>query len=79
LPDASPQTLREHWDAVEAQLDSIVTAMRGSLALPNKGEQQESAVRRLDRVVRELDQYARALRWIRTVNERGTSPEPPPG
>jgi len=78
LPDASQRTLHDKWDAVEAQLDTIVLALRPALALPRSGDRQDAAVRRLDRIVRELDQYARALRWIRTVNERGTVPEPPP-
>ena len=60
LPDASQRTLHEHWDAVETQLDAIVTALRPALALPRSGDREEAAIRRIDRVVRELDQYARA-------------------
>ncbi|MGB8265095.1 MAG: hypothetical protein WCE44_02110 [Candidatus Velthaea sp.] len=79
LPDASSRSLRDHWEAVEAELEAILVALRPVLTLPRNGEREEKAVRRLDRIVRELDQYARALRWIRTVNERGTWSEPPPG
>ena len=68
LPDASERTLRERWDRVEDQLSAIL-AYVGALesALPSS-DRADPAFRRLRRTVRELDQYARALRWVLTVH-----------
>ena len=68
LPDASEVTLRERWDAVEQQLTSIVAYMKATEAAATGAERGDPAFRRLRRSVRELDQYARALRWVLTVS-----------
>jgi hypothetical protein len=68
LPDASELTLRERWDGVEAQLHAIVGYVKQIDAAPGTPERTDPAFRRLRRTARELDQYARALRWVLTVH-----------
>lgn len=69
LSDASERALREEWPIVERQLEAAVTY--GKLLARNVGTrwQDEGAYRAFDRVLRELDQYARAIRWVLTVTE----------
>jgi hypothetical protein len=70
LTDASERTLRSEWPAVERQLDAAL-AYGKHLPVPEGSDhRREIAFRTLDRVVRELDQYARAIRWVLTVTER---------
>lgn len=74
LPDASERTLREDWPDIERQLDS---AMAYAKRLENgRGNQtaNRQASRWLLRSVREMDQYARAIRWVMTVTESEESP-----
>ncbi|MGD0051661.1 MAG: hypothetical protein ABSD03_07545 [Vulcanimicrobiaceae bacterium] len=75
LPDASAATLRERWEGVEAQLGAIVAYVK--LVEEKAGTQQRSdpAFRWLRRTVRELDQYARALRWVLIVHGGDTGAE----
>lgn len=68
LPDASARTLHERWEIVEGQLD----AARRFVARGAPDGDADATFARLQRIVRELDQYARALRWLLTVNERET-------
>lgn len=68
LPDASELTLRERWDVVEHQLTEILAYMKAAEASTSGVERGDPAFRRLRRTVRELDQYARALRWVLTVS-----------
>ncbi len=68
LPDASESTLRERWDAVEAQLSTIVAYVKQVESGSGTEERSDPAFRWLRRTVRELDQYARALRWVLTVH-----------
>lgn len=72
LPDASERTLRERWDGVETQLAAILAYVKQLDATCGTEERADPAFRRVRRTVRELDQYARALRWILTVS--GDSP-----
>jgi len=74
LPDASEATLRERWDRVEDQLAEIRAYVKQVEAAPSNGERSDPAFRWLRRTVRELDQYARALRWVLTVH--GGDPAP---
>jgi hypothetical protein len=69
LPDASEATLRERWDSVEVQLTAIVAFLKAADSAGGNTERDDPAFRRLRRTVRELDQYARALRWVLTVND----------
>jgi len=68
LPDASAQTLGERWDGVESQLATIVAYVKQLEASAGTQLRADPAFRWLRRTVRELDQYARALRWVLTVH-----------
>jgi hypothetical protein len=74
LPDASEATLRERWDTVEGQLATIVAYVKHVEAGAGTEERTDAAFRWLRRTVRELDQYARALRWVLTVHDGDTAP-----
>lgn len=72
LPDASESSLREHWDGLERQLEAIRIYVRTFRGIGSAAERSDPTFRRLARIARELDQYARALRWVLTVTERDT-------
>jgi hypothetical protein len=74
LPDASETTLRESWDGMEAQLGAAVAFVRQVESSWGAEERGDPAFRRLRRTVRELDQYARALRWVLTVHGGDDAP-----
>ena len=74
LPDASEATLRERWDAIEAQLGTIVAYVSRAESGWSVHERADPAFRWLRRTVRELDQYARALRWVLTVHGGDAAP-----
>jgi hypothetical protein len=74
LPDASEATLRERWDATEHQLASVLAYVKQVEAVSGTEERSDPAFRRLRRTVRELDQYARALRWVLTVRGGDAAP-----
>ena len=63
-PDAGEHTLRLLWPGIEAQLDA---ARAYSKQLSRGGGTEEEWLRR---TVEELDQYARAIRWVLTVTEQ---------
>lgn len=68
--DASPETLRDDWEATERQLE---TARRYLGALDERRGKRASydpAYSCLQRSIRELDHYARAVRWVITVEGR---------
>ena len=73
LPDASETTLRERWDAAELELVEIATYLKQSESALGRAERNDPAFRRLRRTVRELDQYARAMRWVLTVHGGDTA------
>lgn len=67
LSDASERTLREEWPYLERQLeDALAFASRRERS---KRAAKDAALRGLVRALRELDQYARAIRWVITVTE----------
>ncbi|MBV8363653.1 MAG: hypothetical protein JO193_03735 [Candidatus Eremiobacteraeota bacterium] len=70
LNDASAQTLRTHWETVEAQLEAAMRYVKQIEALSSTPIRSDVAFGWLERSVRELDQYARAVRWVLTVSER---------
>jgi len=74
LPDASEATLREQWDGVEHQLGAIATYLKHAESALGRTERSDPAFRWLRRTVRELDQYARAMRWVLTVHGGDTAP-----
>lgn len=67
LPDASEATLRERWDEVETQLGAVLRYVKQREEAAGSEERSDPAFGRLRRTSRELDQYARALRWFLTV------------
>lgn len=70
LPDASEQTLRVRWDGLEAQLSQIMAFIAAFEAAEGRTEAADGTFRWLARIIKELDQYGRALRWVITVTER---------
>jgi hypothetical protein len=69
LPDASETTLRVQWPIVERQLDEAVQYGKALARSKSRTYQREPGYRALERSLRELDQYARAIRWVLTVTE----------
>ncbi|GAC1579880.1 MAG: hypothetical protein NVS3B7_14130 [Candidatus Elarobacter sp.] len=74
LPDASEATLLERWDAVETQLAAVVAYVKQVETASGTEERSDPAFRWLRRTVRELDQYARAMRWVLTVHGGDAAP-----
>jgi hypothetical protein len=74
LPDASEATLRDRWDGIEGQLGTILAYVKSVESAPDAEARSDPAFRWLRRSVRELDQYARALRWVLTVHGGGPAP-----
>jgi len=70
LSDASAETLREHWDTVEEQLEDAMRYVKQIEALSSTPLRGDTAFAWLERSVRQLDQYARAVRWVLSVTER---------
>lgn len=69
-PDASEETLRDRWPAIEAQLDAARTYAKQLRASGSRESEEDTASGWLQRTVHELDQYARAIRWVLTVTEK---------
>ncbi len=59
VAEASERVLREDWARLEMQLEHALAFVK-----------RDSSCDLLTRSVRELDQYARAIRWVMTVTER---------
>jgi hypothetical protein len=70
LPDASEQTLRDRWETLERQLDAIMAFLRSLDDAEGRIARDDATFAWLSRIIRELDQYGRALRWVLTVTER---------
>jgi hypothetical protein len=71
LLEPSERALREEWPHLEGQLDAAVTYLKAIERNTARSPKDES-FRWLQRSVRELDQYARAIRWVMTVSENET-------
>jgi hypothetical protein len=71
LPDASEQTLRSRWVALERQLDDIAAFLRS--VDDGRVAREDATFAALARIIRELDQVGRALRWVLTVTDRDPS------
>lgn len=69
LSDASEHALRDEWPAVEQQLETALAYLKRCARQKSKTLGEETAFRWLERSIRELDQYARAIRWVLTVTE----------
>ena len=70
LPDASEQTLRDRWATLEQQLDDIMLFLRSCEDAADRMSREDATYAWLSRLIRELDQYGRALRWVLTVTDR---------
>ena len=69
LPDASAESLEERWAEFERQLDQARRFLRRIDDARNKRAVYDPSYAWLVRTTRELDQYARAVRWVMTVDE----------
>jgi hypothetical protein len=69
LPDASEQSLGARWNLFETQLDEARRFLRRIDDARNKRAVYDPSYAWLLRTTRELDQYARAVRWVMTVEE----------
>jgi hypothetical protein len=72
LADPSERTLRNEWPLVEQQLEEAITFLRTLERSGERGLKGDEGFRWLQRSIRELDQYARAIRWVLTVSESET-------
>jgi hypothetical protein len=69
LSDASEPTLRAQWTAVERQLEEARRFLREHDDRRGKRAVYDPSFGWLQRTTRELDQYARAVRWVLTVED----------
>jgi len=67
LPEASEAALREVWPALQVQLDEALVYAKRLEAKRGTKDGNDPAVRGLKGCLREMDQYARAVQWVRTV------------
>jgi hypothetical protein len=70
LPDASEASLRTVWPQIEAQLDAAYDFAKQLPGPRGSNGQDDTAAGWLQRTVKELDQYARAIRWVLTITEK---------
>ncbi len=69
LPDASEETLRRCWPDIEVQLEAALRFAK-QLRRDRGNRHNDASAGWLIRTTQELDQYARAIRWVLTVTER---------
>ena len=69
LPDASESTLRTQWNVVERQLEAARQYLAAQDVSRGKRGVYDPSFAYLRRTTRELEQYARAVRWVMTVDE----------
>ncbi|HEV3155957.1 MAG TPA: hypothetical protein VGZ00_01290 [Candidatus Baltobacteraceae bacterium] len=67
LSDASERTLHRHWPRVERQLDEARRYVRAIDNVRGKRDVYDKVFSHLQSTVREMEQYARAVRWVITV------------
>jgi hypothetical protein len=70
LPDASEATLRTRWPQIEAQLEAALAFTKQLEAALGSVGADDTTAGWLRRTLQELDQHARAIRWVLTVDER---------
>ena len=70
LADASEETLRAQWDTVEEQLALAATYLKQNGSATSSNLRNDPGFAWLGRCVKEMDQYARAVRWVLTVTQR---------
>jgi hypothetical protein len=69
LSDASEGTLRTEWEHVERQLELARRYVKEHDDSRGKRAVYDTTFAWLQRTTRELEQYARAVRWVMTVDE----------
>ena len=69
LPDASEASLRCEWDRVERQLESARKYVEAYDDARGRRAAHDASFSWLQRTTRELEHYARAVRWVMTVEE----------
>ena len=69
LSDASEGTLRTEWENVERQLELARRYVKDHDDARGKRAVYDNTFAWLQRTTRELEQYARAVRWVMTVDE----------
>ncbi len=70
LGDASERSLREAWPIVEEQLDAALRYTNTLERSRSRTLALDLPFRSLRGTLREMDQYARAMRWVLTVTQR---------
>jgi hypothetical protein len=70
LSEATEHALRVEWPPVEHQLERAVGYGERVARIKGAAYREDAAYRALDRTLREMDQYARAIRWVLTVTDR---------
>ena len=68
--EASEDALREEWPAIESQLEAARAFVKHLDGKNGKHSRKDQTYGWLRRTVKELDQYARAVRWVLTITER---------
>jgi hypothetical protein len=69
LGEPSERALRDEWPTIERQLEAAVAFARDFERRSAVTAIAHVSYRRLERSLRELDQYARAIAWVLTVTE----------
>ncbi len=69
LADASELTLDRDWQRVERQLDVVRRYVKAQDDSRGKRAVYDSSFAVLQRTTRELEQYARAVRWVMAVDQ----------
>jgi hypothetical protein len=69
LADASEFSLQDSWNRVERQLEDARAFLIAHDDVRRKRAVYDPSFAWLQRTVRELDQYARAMRWVLTVED----------
>lgn len=67
--EASEAVLATDWPRIEAQLETAVVFAKRFEGRAGTTSRADISARNLVRTIRELDQYARAIRWVLTVTQ----------
>jgi hypothetical protein len=71
LDEPSEEALRDRWPQLEEQLGAALAYAAALERSKRRKVMKDEGFRFLQRSLRELDQYARAIRWVITVTESG--------
>jgi hypothetical protein len=71
LEEPSEEALRDQWPRLEEQLEAALAYAASLERSKRRKVMKDEGFRFLQRTLRELDQYARAIRWVITVTESG--------